>query len=494
MRRLLPIGLLVLLLGAVVATVAQSNDQTGDGGVYRVRALFANAFALSPGTEVRAAGARIGTVEELDVDDRRRAVVVLRIDDRGFHRFRRDAECKILPQSIIGERYVECAPTQPRDPGSPVPPELKAEEHDGQTQWVLPQDRTVQPIDLDLVANMWQEPQRLRLTVLLNELGMGLAARGEDLDDALRAALPGLRDTNRVLELIAGQTDALRQMATDGERALRPVAESRDDLARFLARVADFQGAVADRNPEVDENLRRLPGTLRELRPSMRRLTELSRETERTMATLRTAAPGATTLLTRLRTFSDGSTEPVRRLGAASERGRTALLGVQPTLRRLETLLTDAEPVLGLARELLESLRTTGGTRRILDYSFFQGMAINGFDDIGHFLRVGLILTKCSSYSTAPVQGCVSDFKPGAKAGTQLARTATEGVGPDATPEQMLVARILDGERASDVKADIADDPKYAAPLRRARQAQDALRGNGDLERLLRSVIGGAAR
>ncbi|MCK9248424.1 MAG: MlaD family protein [Solirubrobacteraceae bacterium] len=488
----MPIGLLALLLAAVVATVASSDDGDGGGDAYRVRALFGNAFALSPGTEVRAAGARIGTVEELDVDARRRAVVVLRIDDRGFQRFRRDAECRILPQSIIGERYVECTPTQPRDPDSPAPPELRAEEHDGRIQHVLPQDRTVRPIDLDLVANMWEEPQRLRLTVLLNELGAGLAARGEDLDDALRAALPGLRDTNRVLEIIAGQTRELRQMATDGERALRPVADARDDLARFLARVADFQGAVADRNPEVDENLRRLPGTLRELRPSMRRLTELSRETERTMATLRTAAPGATTLLTRLRTFSDASTGPVRRLGAASERGRTALLAVQPSLRRLETLLTDAAPILTMARQLLESLRETGGTRRILDYSFFQGMAINGFDDVGHFLRVGLILTRCSSYATVPIADCVSDLTPGAKAGTQLASTALEGLDGKGTPEQELVARVLDGERAADVKRDVAGDRRYAAPLERARRTRDAMRGQGDLEKLLRSVVGGS--
>ena len=38
--------------------------------------------------------------------------------------FREDASCLIRPQSLLGEKFVECQPTQPRAPGTEPPPEL----------------------------------------------------------------------------------------------------------------------------------------------------------------------------------------------------------------------------------------------------------------------------------------------------------------------------------------------------------------------------------
>ncbi|MCV4566960.1 hypothetical protein OFB72_30850, partial [Escherichia coli] len=84
----------------------------------------------------------------------------LRIDDAGFRDFRRDAECSIRPQSIIGERFVECTPTQPCTTGSAPPPALRTATFDGQRQHLLPVANTVSPVYLDLVAGMMRLPER----------------------------------------------------------------------------------------------------------------------------------------------------------------------------------------------------------------------------------------------------------------------------------------------------------------------------------------------
>ena len=47
-----------------------------------------------------------------------KAVIVMKIDDPGFQDFRSDARCLIRPQSLIGEKYVDCRPTLPRAPGT----------------------------------------------------------------------------------------------------------------------------------------------------------------------------------------------------------------------------------------------------------------------------------------------------------------------------------------------------------------------------------------
>ena len=96
-----------------------------DGGSYRVRAIFMNAFSVIPGEDVKIAGVKVGKIESLDVTPDHKAAVVLRIDRPGFDDFRADAECTIRPQSLIGESFVECTPTQPRPANAQQAPKLR---------------------------------------------------------------------------------------------------------------------------------------------------------------------------------------------------------------------------------------------------------------------------------------------------------------------------------------------------------------------------------
>src|SRR4029453_5448715 len=110
MKRLLAIaGVLV----AAAALLVFGTGASDDGGAYRVRAIFMNAFSVIPGEDVKSAGVKVGKIESLDVTPDHKAAVVLRIDRPGFDDFRTDAECTIRPQSLIGEKFVECTPTQP---------------------------------------------------------------------------------------------------------------------------------------------------------------------------------------------------------------------------------------------------------------------------------------------------------------------------------------------------------------------------------------------
>jgi len=128
MRRILAI---VIGLGVVAALIAATASGEGDGGGdYKVRAYFDNAGFLVNGEDVRIAGATVGSVDDVTVslpgeavkrngdEDPGKAVAVLSITDAGFQNFLSDASCLIRPQSLLGEKYVECEPTQSRAPGS----------------------------------------------------------------------------------------------------------------------------------------------------------------------------------------------------------------------------------------------------------------------------------------------------------------------------------------------------------------------------------------
>src|SRR6188474_3487354 len=126
MRRAVAIALLVVAVPVVLIFAAGAG---GDGGGdYKVRAIFDNASFLIPGQDVKVAGAKVGVVEDLDIvrkGDRSYAAIIMRIDKDGFKDFRADAKCAIRLQSVIGEKLIECTPTQPRGPGEQQPPPLQ---------------------------------------------------------------------------------------------------------------------------------------------------------------------------------------------------------------------------------------------------------------------------------------------------------------------------------------------------------------------------------
>ena len=191
MRRLA----LILGLIACVGTLAVLGTGAGSSAGYRVRAIFDNAFSVIPGEDVKIAGVKVGKIESLDVTPDQKAAVVLAITKPGFDDFRSDATCTIRPQSLIGEKFVECVPTQPRVQGAPAAPPLAKvpKGQPGAGEYLLPDTQTTRPVDIDLLGNVLRLPYRERLSIILNEFGTGLAGRGQDLRDVIRRADPALR-------------------------------------------------------------------------------------------------------------------------------------------------------------------------------------------------------------------------------------------------------------------------------------------------------------
>src|SRR4051794_31031788 len=104
MRRILVIAGALLVTGLLIALPAMGEGE-GEGGDYKVRAIFDNGSFVVKDEEVRVAGAFVGTVESVDVTDDDeiasldggphpvpgKAVVVLKIENEGFQDFREDA-------------------------------------------------------------------------------------------------------------------------------------------------------------------------------------------------------------------------------------------------------------------------------------------------------------------------------------------------------------------------------------------------------------------
>jgi virulence factor Mce-like protein len=426
MRRLIAIGTLAVALPVLALVGLGASDGGGSG--YRVRAIFDSVAAAVPGEDVKIAGARVGSIDSMDVTPQKKAAVVLEIEDERFAPFRSDASCTIRPQSLIGEKFVECKPgTQA---GSPL---RKIESGEGEGDYLLPLARTSSPVDLDLINNTLRLPFRERLAILLNEFGTGLAGRGEDLNEVIHRANPALRNTDRVLRILARQNDVLGRLARDSDTVLGPLARERVKVADWVVQANHTAQATAERRADIRGSLARLPSFLRELRPLMADLEGFADQGTPVVHDLGVAAPDLGRLTKALGPFSEASIPAVRSLGRALVRGRPALIRARPLIQDLGRFANDARPVSTNLADLTASLKKTGGLERILDYLFFQTIAVNGFDSIGHYLRAGLVVNLCTTYATSPASGCNSRFTTPTASSASLGPQLAE-IHPDRKP------------------------------------------------------------
>lgn len=393
---------MALAAAGLLAFVLSTGASDG-GDPPRYSMVFDNASGLVEGADFRVGGVAVGSIESFDIAPQARAKVEVSVSDTSFGEMRSDAFCKIAQQSLIGEYYIECEPGvngEPLEPGATIPVE-----------------QTASPIAADLVQNIMRRPYRERFSIILSELGAGFASRGGDVNETIRRSIPALRETNRVLDLLADNREVLRRLAADSGELNKKLGDGRDDVARFVTQAGETAAVTAERREALAATFRQFPGFLDELTPTLRDLGTTAREMTPALADLRAAAPSTTALLNTLPPFARASEPAVTSLGAASTLGRTAVRESASTVASLANLgERTAEPAKNLAiiAEHLDDRRFAAekdpdspggegytGLEAILQYPFDQSLAINIFDTRGYILKLSALINECTSYTEA---------------------------------------------------------------------------------------------
>ncbi len=404
MRRAFLAGLLVVLVaGGAVVLLGAGKGATGK----KYKIVFDNAFGLTKGADFKVGGVAVGSISDLDVHDSdARALVTVEASKGGdgFAGLRDSATCTINPQSLIGEYFVDC---QPGTKGKLL--------DSGAT---IPVKRTTSPIPPDLVLDISRRPVAERFSIIFSELGVGFAARGGEVNETIRRAIPAIKTTDDVLRLLARKRQTLADLARESGQVLKVLGRRRTDVTDFVTEAKGAASATADRREAVAETFRRFPGFLDELEPTMRDLGTASRQFTPALADLRVAAPSVTALLNTLRPFSKASRPAVNTLGDTSKSGRTASREASSLVSRLGTLGTSApEPAKNL-RIILDHLDNRDfavekdsdspgggagytGLEAPLQYIFDQALALNIFDQRGYALRINLSAGECGDYTDA---------------------------------------------------------------------------------------------
>jgi virulence factor Mce-like protein len=396
-RRLIWIGLFVAIVPWIVIGIVREATDDDTLEHYYVRAIFDNAANLVDGEDVKVAGVPVGVVNSLEVTDDKKAAVTLRIDDEDFVPWKADASCVIRPQGLIGEKFVECKPGT-----TSAKPLAQIQSGDGEGERLLPVANTSSPVDIDLLNDILRLPYRERFAILLSEFGTGLAGRGDDLNEVIHRANPALRETDKLLAVLAKQNRTLANLARDSDASLGPLARERTRVSDWIVQANATGEASAERRDDISRGINRLPEFLRKLRPLMADLNQFAVEGTPVARDLRTAAPQMDDLIKNLGTVSTAANESFPSLGQALERGRPALITARPLIQDLRKLGTQAAPATKNLDLLTASLQQTKGVERINDFLYYLALSTNGFDSIGHYLRAGLVTNNCSTYVLTP--------------------------------------------------------------------------------------------
>jgi ABC-type transporter Mla subunit MlaD len=490
MRRLVYIGLAVALLPWVVIGVvrAATHDDTTDH--YVVRAVFDNASTLVNGEDVKIAGVAVGVITGMDVTPDKKAAVTLRIDDTNFVPWKDDARCKIGAQGLIGEKFIDC---QPGSSAARALPRIR--EGDGKGAHLLTVEHTSAPVDLDLINNIMRLPYRQRFGILLTEFGTGLAGRGEDLNEVIHRANPALRETDKVLKILAGQNRTLARLASDSDRALAPLAREKEHFADFIVQANTTSEASAERRGDLQRSIELLPGFLRELRPLMADLEGFTDQATPVFTDLNAAAPALGRFIKAQGALADAGRESFPSLGDALERGRPALIDSRPVIRDLGRLGRQAAPAAVNLDKLTRSLERTNALQRLNDVFYSSALATNGFDSLGHYLRTVLITNVCSSYAVTFSSGCAATFfdpsvESSAAADTASlqasAKPAKEPSGGSVAPTGFLLRDLLG--QGGDPSVDRRREENLDALRKRARERSPAV---GPSDAALDYLLGG---
>jgi virulence factor Mce-like protein len=418
-RRVAAALAVVLLVGAAALSLGAKSDDDGGGKTYNL--LFDNAFGLTEGGDFKVAGVRAGKTSSFKVvkqDGRALAAVKAEVTEPGLADLRKDARCEIRPQSLIGEYFVDC---QPGTSDERIPDNGR-----------LPVEQTSSTIAIDLVNDIMRRPYRERLRLIVGELGAGLAGRPGDLSAVLKRAHPALRETSQTLQILGKQTKTIQRFVGDAHTVIGALENRKQDVVRFVREAGNTAAISASRREDLGETFHRLPAFLAELEPYMNRLGDLTQAQTPVLRNLQSASGELDTFLTRLRPFAQEGTPAFRALGEMSVVGKRAVRKTTAEVKELRKLAKDAP---GFAKPLRQFLQTIDDRKRAVEpdararasgppagdkthttssrdgftgmealwnFFFWQALTTNPLDDIGHVLRLSIIVNPCSSYQVKP--------------------------------------------------------------------------------------------
>ncbi|GAY10220.1 MCE family protein [Pseudonocardia sp. N23] len=249
---------LVVALATTVLALTIANSQGGERTAYSAR--FTDASGLLPGDDVRIAGVVVGSVDSVEVVDRRFAQVEFSVD--AAQTLPGSATAAVLYKNLIGQRFLAL---DRGDGGNPVPLPPGGE---------IPVQRTTPPLDLTTLFNGFQplfaalDPEQVN--TLSMEIVQVLQGQGGTVDSLLASTASlttTIADRDQVIGQVIDNLNAVLQTVSDNGQQLNDLIVS---LRRLVSGLAADRKPIGDAIASLGDLTTTTAGLLEEGRPALK--------------------------------------------------------------------------------------------------------------------------------------------------------------------------------------------------------------------------------
>lgn len=435
------------------------------GGRTTLRVTMPDAGQLEVGASVRAAGALVGTIQSMKLDSQRHAELTLSLE-KGILPLHRDATLTVRPSNLLGEDYVDL------DPGSDRAPFMTTD--------YLPAKQTSVATNIQDVLNTLGAPRGADLAAVLTTLGEGLNGNGSNVQQALAALAPAMKDTDSLAKVLSAQNALLSNLVDTTDPVAAALADDNGTtLNRLVSSTEQLLAGVRNQQAALATTIEQLPSTLSSAQATLARFGGTAAAAQVTLKGIRPLTGNLSQVVNELQTFAN-SADP-------------ALASLKPVLAEADKLLQDAAPVVAELRRSGPDLTTAARSlnpvshevldknlQGVMDFVRKWALSTNGSDSLSHYFRGVIYLTPASLNSIAQslippqlgiqlpnllggatkgsgalgsitnlLSGTVGSLLGGKKgsAASQSSDSLTSALGLTGTQEQNLVQQLLGGGR-----------------------------------------------
>ena len=307
---------------------------------YRFKVDFPEATQLGQYADVRTAGVSVGKVRSKDlVDHGNRTEVVIELD-RKFAPLHSDAKAILRQKTLLGETYVELTPGTK---SSPLIPE-------GGT---LRNSQVKDAVQLDEIFQAFDPQTRQSFRDWQQSIAKAINGRGQDLSDAIGNLPPFAHDATDVLDVLNGQSEAVRRLFRNTGVVFNALSENRDALHGVIVHSDQVFDATAREQNALAQTFSIFPTFLDESKKTAVRLESFARDTDPLVQDLTPAMHDLKLSLRDVRAFAPDLKSTFQHLDpliTVSKKGlpafRDTLSGTRPLLEQVTPFLGELNPIL----------------------------------------------------------------------------------------------------------------------------------------------------
>jgi phospholipid/cholesterol/gamma-HCH transport system substrate-binding protein len=251
---------------------------------YRVNVNFPEATTLADQADVRISGVNVGKVIKKQVvvvngQVKPLTEVTLEINHK-YAPIPKDTRAILRQKTLLGETYVELSPGNrgPNDSNTIF---------DGGS---LPSGQVADTVQLDEIFRTFDPTTRQAFQTWMQQQGVALGNRGQDLNDALGNLTPFADNTDKLLQVLNNQSVATRALVRNTAAVFNALTARDGQLSQLISNSNRVFQTTAARDQQLAAAFRAFPAFEDESRAVSVRLTQFANNTNPLIDQLRPAA------------------------------------------------------------------------------------------------------------------------------------------------------------------------------------------------------------